>query len=463
VGRSKVNNRLDLHLLPVDQPEIRYARSGSVHIAYQVTGDGPVDLVMGLPWVTHLAVTWEDAPTAQLFRGLASFARLILFDKRGVGLSDRDVGIPILEERMDDFRAVMDSAGSKRAFLLGMSESAAMSILFAAAHPERTRGLILVGGYARSLSAHDYPWGRTREERQAEVRRIETEWGTPSFVEQVAADIAPSRAPDPKFIQWFARELVYGASPSSAAALERMDMEIDVRSVLPAIHVPTLVLAGDVRKDLERSKYIASNIPRAKLVELPGKDHYFVVDTDMTEEVVRIVREFVEELEAPVESERVLTTVLFTDIVGSTQRASELGDRAWSKVLERYLRQGMEDVANYRGRIIKTTGDGFLATFDGPTRAARCACTLRDQARGMGLGIRVGLHSGECIIKEGDVQGIAVHIAARVCELANDGEVLVSGTVRDLSVGSDVNFRDRGSKPLKGVEGDWRIYSVENI
>lgn len=369
----------------MNQPEIRYAKSGGVHIAYQTMGEGPVDLVMGLPWVTHLAVSWEDAPTAQLFRGLASFTRLILFDKRGVGLSDRDVGIPTLEERMDDFRAVMDSAGSKRALLLGMSESAAMSILFAAAHPERTLGLILVGGNARSLWAPDYPWGRTREELEAEIRRIEPEWGTPSFVERVAADIAPSRAHDAKFKRWFARELVYGASPSSVTALERMDMEIDIRSVLPVIHVPTLVLAGDVRRDLERSRYLASNIQGAKLIELPGKDHYFVVDSNTTEEVVRIVRQFVRELSVLAESERVLTTVLFTDIVESTRRASELGDRAWGQILEQYLQRARESLVNYRGRMIKTTGDGFLATFDGPTRAVRCACVLRNQARDIGF------------------------------------------------------------------------------
>jgi class 3 adenylate cyclase len=446
----------------MDQPEIKYAMSRGVHIAYETIGEGPVDLVMGLPWVTHLAVSWEDAPTAQLFQGLASFTRLVLFDKRGVGLSDRDVGIPTLEERMDDFRAVMDAVGSRRALLLGMSESAAMSVLFAAAHPERTLGLILIGGNARSLGADDYPWGKTREEFEANIKRIETEWGTPSFVEWVARDITPTRVQDATFKKWFARELAFGASPSSAAALERMDMEIDVRSVLPAIHVPTLVLAGNVRTDLERSKYIASNISGAKLIVLPGRDHYFVVDSHATEEVVRIVQQFARELPAQAESERILTTVLFTDIVESTRRALELGDRAWSQILEQYFERARESVTNYRGRMIKTTGDGFLATFDGPTRAVRCACTLRNEARAVGFGMRAGLHSGECLMREGDVQGIAVHIAARVCELAKDGEVLVSGTVRDLSVGSDVLFRERGARNLRGVEGDWRIYSVEN-
>lgn len=445
----------------MNPPVVKYAKSSDVHIAYQALGEGPVDLVMGLPWVTHLAVSWEDAPTAQLFHGLASFTRLILFDKRGVGLSDRDVGIPTLEERMDDFRAVMDAVGSKRGILLGMSESAAMSILFAAAHPERTLGLILIGGYARKLRAPDYPWGETREAMEEFISRIEREWGTPAFSEWVAADLAPSRARDTEFKQWLARELVYGASPSSAVALERMYIETDVRSALPAIHVPTLVLAGHARTDIEQGKYIAANVSGAKFIELSGGEHYFVVNPDMTEEVVRAVREFVKDIPPSLESERVLTTVLFSDIVGSTQRASELGDRAWGQLLERYYRMSRESMVHYRGRMIKTTGDGFLATFDGPTRAVRYACALRDQALEMGLGIRAGLHSGECIMKEKDIQGIAVHIASRVCELGRGGDILVSGTVRDLSVGSDVPFRDRGLQTLKGMEGEWRIYSVE--
>jgi class 3 adenylate cyclase len=442
-------------------PEVQYAKSGDVHIAFQTFGNEPLDLIVGMPWVTHLVVGWEDAPNAQFFRDLSSFARLILFDKRGVGLSDRDVGIPTLEERMDDFRAVMDAVGSKKAVLMGISESAPMSIVFAASHPERTLGLILVGGGARSLRAPDYPWGPTLEEKKAEIRRVEREWGTPSFVDHVVEMLAPSRAHDTAFKQWFGRELSFGASPSSIVALEKMNLDIDVRSVLPAIHVPTLVLAGDAQDDIAEGKYMASNIPGAKFAEIPVREHLYYATPAATTAVVRSVREFVKGLSETSDTERVLTTVLFTDIVASTRHLSAVGDLAWTRILAQYHEKVRMELDRFRGRLIKTTGDGMLAIFDGPTRAVRCACVLRDRAREVGLEIRAGLHSGECVLREDDVQGIAVHIAARVSERAGDGQVLVSGTVRDLSVGSEIRFKNQGAHTLRGVEGEWRTYSVE--
>jgi class 3 adenylate cyclase len=418
---------------------------------------------MGLPWVTNLAVWWDDPANAQFYRDLASFTRVVLFDKRGVGLSDRDVGIPTLEEAMDDFRAVMDAVGSKKAVVLGFSESGAMSLLFAAAHPERTLGLIVIGGYSKTLRAPDYPWGVTEEFEQDLIRRYEHDWGTQAFTDFMVPEIAPSRANDPEFKRWFGRMTAIGGSPSSAIALEKMMMQIDVRAALATIHAPTLVLAGDAGPDLGMGKQIASNVTGAKFIQLPGHDHAFFANPYTTSAVLQAIRDFVRELPEVAESERVLTTVLFADIVGSTRRASELGDLHWGQVLEQYLTKARTDLSRYRGRLIKTTGDGLLAIFDGPTRAVRCACSMRDDARSSGLEIRAGLHTGECIMKESDIQGIAVHIASRICGLAGGGEVLVSGTVKDLSVGSGVPFEDRGIESLRGVEGNWQIYSVMNL
>jgi class 3 adenylate cyclase len=454
---SFVNFGFDLAL-----SEIRYAKSGDVHVAYQSIGQGPVDLIVGLPAFVTIAAIWEDPLNAQFFQELGSFTRLAIFDKRGVGLSDRDVGIPTLEERMDDYKAVLDATESKKAVLLGISDSAPMSLLFAAAHPDRTLGLILIGGMARILRAPDYPWGITREDFEEEIKSDESEWGKDSYVESVARELAPSRAEDPKFKRWLAREMLLGASPSSAAAIGRMNMQVDVRSVLQSIHVPTLVLAGKTRTDIQEGKYIAENVPGARFSELPAREHFYLPNEATLEAEINAIREFVKTFPAPSEPERFLTTVLLTDIVDSTKRASELGDSAWGRLLEQYYQTARKDLVRFHGRLIKTIGDGFLAIFDGPTRAARFACELRDQARVMGLQTRAGLHSGECVMTEGDIQGIAVHIASRVCGMAHEGEVFASGTVRDLSVGSDVPFRDRGEHALKGLEGVWRVYSVES-
>ena len=452
----------------MDIPEVRYAKSGDVHIAYQVVGEGPIDIIFGLPSITHLAIWWEEPKYAKLWLDMASFARVILFDKRGVGLSDRDVGIPTLEERMDDFRAVMDAEHSKKAVLIGASESAAMSILFAAAHPERALGLIVIGGSASELRADDYPWGYTREQAEVEIRDVERNWGKQAFTDGWAAGIVPSRAHDAEFKRFWARLINFGGSPSSALALIKMNMEIDVRSVLPTIHVPTLVLAGRSGTDIEQGRYIADRIPGAKFIGLPVRDHYFVVDPEGTAVVIRAIHDFMKGLSPDVsepqstDAERVLTTVLFTDIVESTRRATELGDYAWSKLLKEYQEKAKTNIGRYRGRLIKSTGDGLLAIFDDPTRAVRCACNLRDDAHNLGLETRSGLHSGECVLRDEDVEGIAVHIAARANELAQDGDVLVSSTVKDLSAGSEVKFADRGLNMMKGISGEWRTFAVEN-
>ncbi|HLM90574.1 MAG TPA: adenylate/guanylate cyclase domain-containing protein [Thermoplasmata archaeon] len=441
-------------------PEVKYAKSGEIHVAYQTVGNGPVDIVLGLPYVSHLGVWWELPSAADFFTRLAGIGRVIMFDKRGLGLSDRAVGIPTLEERMDDFRAVMDAANSRKAVILGVSESGAMSILFAAAYPERVAGLVLAGTYARQAWAPDYPWGNTPEESESWIRSVESEWGKAEFVDRYARDLAPARAPDPEFAPWLGRLLTYGASPASAVAVTKMDDGIDVREVLAAVHVPTLILADKTEWGAHSSEYLAEHIPGAQLLVIPGANHMFFVVPEATRMVLDSIRSFVDEIPGGPEPERVLTTVLFTDIVGSTRRAAEMGDRSWGKLLDRYFDGARNELARYQGRLVKTTGDGMLATFDGPTRAIRCACALRDLAKGAGLEIRAGLHSGECILKDKDVQGIAVHIASRVSERAGDSEVLVSGTVRDLSIGSDIRFADRGSHSLKGLEGEWRMYSV---
>lgn len=442
--------------------EVKYAKSGDVHVAYQVVGNGPTDLVLGFSGISQLEVMWEEPSLVRMFRQLVEFTRLILFDKRGVGLSDRNVGIPTLEDRMDDIRAVLDAVGSQRTVLFGTLDSSPLSILFAATYPEKTLALILWGGQARSLWAPDLPWAKTREEWEAEIRRDEAEWGSPSHIDRMCALLAPSRAHDPEFRRYLSRRLRFGASPAEGSALSRMNMQIDVRSMLGAIHVPTLVMYTPRSRasSADDARYLASHIPGAQLLETQSPDFFFWTTPEVTKEMIGAMRRFIEGLVGIPETDRILTTVLFTDLVGSTRLASELGDRRWGEQLDRHFAGVKQEVARHRGSLIKTTGDGTVAMFDGPTRAIRCALTLREIARADGLSLRAGLHTGECVLKRGDVQGIAVHIAARVADLAEGGEVLTSGTVRDLSVGSSLRFEDRGAKTLKGVEGKWRIFSV---
>ena len=436
------------------QPETRYAKSGDVNIAYQVVGDGPFDLVWVPGWVSHLEHSWEEPSNARFLHRLASFSRLIMLDKRGTGLSDR-VSInelPTLEQRMDDVRAVMDAVGSQRAALMGVSEGGAMTALFAATYPERTTALVLYAANARH-PAHDL----TAEQLQPILDAFERSWG-----QGMAWPMwAPSRADDPQLKEWGARFERLGGSPGAAVALFRMAAAIDIRKVLPAIRVPTLILhrTGDQALPVMDSRYMAEQIPGAKYVELPGMDHvWFVGDADA---ILNEVQEFLTGVRPGPEPDRVLATVLFTDIVGSTQRAGELGDRRWRDLLDSYYALSRRELGRFRGREIKTMGDGFLATFDGPARGIRCACAISDSVGQLGLAIRAGLHTGECEMMGDDVGGIAVHIGARVATEATAGEVLVSSTVKDLVAGSGLQFEDRGSHALKGVPEEWRLFAVE--
>lgn len=442
-----------------NRPETRYTKSGDVNIAYQVTGRGPLDLVFVDGWVSHLEYAWEHPSFARFLDRLGSFSRLIRFDKRGTGLSDPVVELPTLEQRMDDVRAVMDAVGSERAALFGWSEGGSMCALFAATYPKRTSALILCGAFAKRIWSPDYPWAPTPEERQRFFDAIETGWGGVVDLET----LAPSTADDPQFRDWWSTYLRLGASPGAALAHARMNTEIDIRHVLKTIRVPALVLhrSGDQDAKVEEGRYIAAQIPGAKFVELPGRDHLpFVGDADA---LLDEVEEFLTGVRTSPEAERILATVLFADIVESTKRATELGDRRWRDLLEAYYALIRRHLAAFRGREIDTTGDGLLATFDGPARAIRCACAIRDAARGLGIEVRAGLHTGECEVIGPKLGGIAVHIGARVASLAGAGEVLVSSTVKDLVAGSGLRFEDRGAHALKGVEGEWRLFAVAEV
>jgi pimeloyl-ACP methyl ester carboxylesterase len=438
-------------------PKTLYARSGDVHIAYQVVGDGPLDLIYAPPWIGNMELFWEEPSYTRFLKRLASFSRLILFDKRGTGSSDRAVSIPIIEQQIDDLTAVMDSVGSERAALLGASEGGSLCTLFAATHPERTSALILCGAVATTRWSPETPWAPTRETFESWIETVRREWGGP-----LALDLfAPSVAHDKRFREWWARLLRLAASPAAAVALLRMLDEIDVRPVLPTIRVPTLVLhcTGDRVVNVENGRYLGRHIPNARYVELPGEDHFpYLGDTDA---IVAEIEEFLTGARRAPEADRVLATVLFTDIVGSTTHAAELGDQRWRDLLECYQALVRRELARFRGREVKALGDGFLATFDGPARAIRCACAIRDGVRPLGIEIRAGLHTGECELMGDDVGGIAVHIGARVAASADPGAVLVSGTVKDLVTGSGLGFVDRGAHSLQGVPGESRLFAVE--
>jgi class 3 adenylate cyclase len=437
---------------------MRYARtSDGVSLAYRADGDGPLDIVFVPGFVNHLELTWESPELVRFLESFGSFARLITFDRRGQGLSDRPGKPPTLEDGMEDIRAVMDAAGSERAALFAISEGGPMSILCAASFPERVSALVLWGTYARVLCDEDYGVGATPEQFRRLREITEHQWGGP-----IAASIwAPSRADDAEFRSWWARFLRQGSSPKGALDLLSLYEDIDVRDVLPVISVPTLVMArtGDRLTPLPMARYLAENIPGARFVEIPGSDH--LVSSEHPELIVGEIEEFLTGMRHEREPDRVLATVMFTDIVSSTERAAKLGDREWRRLVERHDDLVRRAIDRYRGRPIKTLGDGFLATFDGPARGIRCARTLTDQVRDLGIEIRAGLHTGEVEAMNGDVGGMAVNIGARVSALAEAGEVLVSGTVRDLVVGSGIEFADRGTHPLKGVPGEWRLYAVD--
>ncbi|HEX9378992.1 MAG TPA: adenylate/guanylate cyclase domain-containing protein [Gaiellaceae bacterium] len=436
-------------------PETRYAKSGAVNIAYQVVGDGPFDLVYVPGWVSNIDLLWEKPKPARFLERLASFSRLILFDKRGTGMSDRvpNDRLPTLEQRMDDVRAVLDAVGSDSAALLGHSEGGSMSLLFAATYPERSRALVLFGAFAKRLRSDDYPWAPSLEERLATIDEVERDWGAGLDI----TDYAPDE--DPGLLEWYSTCLRRSASPGAAAALLRMNSQIDTRHVLPTIRVPTLVLArtGDRDVTVDEGRWLASQIPDARFVELPGDEHLlWAGDQDA---LLAEIEQFLTGTRSAPDYDRVLSTVLFTDIVGSTERARELGDRGWHEVLDEHHARVRSVLEQYRGREVDTAGDGFFASFDGPARAIRAACAIREGVQVLGIQIRAGLHTGECELMRDKIGGIAVHTGARVAAAAEPGEVLVSSTVKDLVAGSGIVFADRGERELKGV-GSWRLYSV---
>jgi pimeloyl-ACP methyl ester carboxylesterase len=442
-----------------DVPDTRYARSEGVHIAYQVAGEGPIDLVFVPGWISHVELAWEFPPLARFLRRLASFSRLILFDKRGTGMSDHVPvsELPSLEQRMDDVRAVMDAVGSDRAALLGLSEGGPMNLLFAATYPDRTRATILLSSFARILAAPDYPWGASPAFLDAFLARVESDWGTGVGL----GALAPSSANDPAVRRLWARFQRMAASPGTAVHILRMASETDARSVLSSIRVPALVVhrTGDRFIPVEHGRYLAEHIPRARLVELPGDDH--LPQFGDSDAVLDEIQEFLTGVRGADEPERVLTTVLFTDIVDSTARASELGDRRWRDLLESYHLAVRRELRRFRGREVDTAGDGFFASFDGPARAIRCAHAIAAAARGLGVEIRAGVHTGECELLGDKISGIAVHLGARVASAAGAGEVLVSQTVRDLVAGSGIVFEDRGVRALKGIPDQWRLFTVK--
>jgi class 3 adenylate cyclase len=442
--------------------DTRYARSGDVHIAYQVIGptnsqptaDGPLDLVYVPTWISQVEHYWEEPMVARYFERIASFSRLIMFDRRGSGLSDPMPNAPTLEEQMDDVVAVMDAVGSQRAAVYAQLEGGAMAALFAATHPERTAALILYEAMPRTSWAPDYDWALRREARLA---MLGDNWGDGSRI----VGLAPRSSANPRLRQWFARLERLAASPATARKFMIMNGEVDVRAVLPTIQAPTLVLhrTHDRFIDIRHSRYLAEHIPGARLFELEGDEAVsFGPDSGG---LLDEIEEFLTGARHAADSERVLATVMFCDIVDSTQRAAEMGDRRWRHLIESVESAVKRDLTRFRGRAVKTMGDGFLATFDGPARAIRCASAIRDAARDQyGLNVRSGLHTGEIELVGNDVSGIAVHIGARVGASAGPGEVLVSGTVKDLVVGSGISFEDRGEHELKGVPGVWRLWAV---
>jgi pimeloyl-ACP methyl ester carboxylesterase/class 3 adenylate cyclase len=447
------------------EAETRYARSGDVSIAYQVTGDGPFDVVFVPGFLSHVELAWDVPAMAAYNRRLASFCRLIRFDKRGTGMSDRVSGVPTLETRMDDVRAVMDATGCERAALIGLSEGGPMSILFAATYPERAWALALCGTFARVRWAPDYPIGASDEEARRDDEEIEQRWGEPDAAIALAREVAPESSDDE--LQAFATMIRQSASPGAALALNRMNDEIDVRDVLPAIRVPTLVLNREGEHPFIRqgSAYLAQHIAGARYVELPGSSHApFAGDS---ESYVRAIEGFLqeawaEEALAEPEPDRVLATILFTDIVGSTAKAVELGDARWRELLEQHHATVRRLLLRHRGTELDTAGDGFFASFDGPARGIRCARAITESVRDLGIEVRAGLHTGECERMNSKVGGIAVHIGARVAAEAGPGEVVVSSTVKDLVAGSGIAFHDRGAAELKGVPGEWRLFAVES-
>ena len=434
-----------------------YARSGEVQIAYQVIGQGPFDLVFVPGLLSHLDCYWEDPEASRFFERLASFSRLILFDKRGMGLSDRIVGDVSLEQRMDDVRAVMDAVGSERAAVFGISEGGPMSLLFAATYPRRVKALAIYGSAARFARGPDYPAGLPREIMQVYIEQLEKNWGREGSLGALAA---PSLAGDAHAMKYLARVERLSATPGVAVSMLKLNQDIDVRHVLPVIGVPTLLLhrTNDLISPVAGSRYMAERIPGARYMELAGSDHSpFAGDMDALLDETEAFFTGVRNVHPP---DRVLQTVLFTDIVDSTKTAAELGDRRWRQVLERHHALVRSEIERFRGREMDAAGDGFLAAFDGPARAVRCALAIHEAVKPLGLVLRAGLHTGECERMGDKLSGIAVHLGARIAAGARPGETRVSSTVKDLVAGSGLSFGDGESHVLKGIPGEWKLFSA---
>ncbi len=433
--------------------DIHFARSEDVHIAYRTVGEGDVDIVYVQGAFSHLEVLWELGPFRTFCERIGEFARLILFDKRGMGMSDRVPGGTPLEVRMDDIRAVMDAAGSERAVIMGASEGGPLALLFAAAHPERTISLILMGAEVRERKDDEWPWGEaTPEEFDAAMERVDEVWGQGGII----ARLAPSVADQPWAREWAGRQQLNSCTPGAAEAFMRMAFDIDVRDIVPTVRVPALVLhaEGDRICHVENGRYLARTLPEATYVELPGNDHapWFQPEATLAE-----IQRFVTGHSGPVMRDRVLTTVAFVDIVDSTGRASNMGDHAWRGLLEAYSEMADSELSAYRGVRVSSAGDGFLATFDGPARAIRCAQAIAIKAHDLGLETRAGVHTGEVELVGDDITGITVHIGSRLEGMAQPNEVLVSGTVQDLVAGSGIDFEERGVHQLRGVQGQWKV------
>ncbi len=438
-----------------DRDEIRYARSGDVAVAYVVSGEGPHDIVFAHGFAGNIEIERETPFQRAFHDRVASFARFIVFDRRGTGLSDRLREPATLEARMDDLRAVLDAVGSERAVLFGTVEAAAMCMLFAATYPERTLGLVLYNTYAVGTWAPDYPWALSPEDWRREIAETVAGWGTYAQAESEVRQVAASHADDPEFIAAWSRHKRLSASPGAIATILRMVADVDIRDVLGAVRVPTLVASVPALR--EEAAYIAARIPGARRLEVPGPSGAIYLQTDT---LLPEVERFVATLGVK-EPDTVLATVLFTDIVGSTEKVAELGNAGWRGLVERHHALVRRQLGRFRGREIDTAGDGFFATFDGPIRAVRCAEAIRGSVRELGLEIRAGLHVGECELVGEKIAGIAVNIGARIAAQAEPGEILVSSTVRDLVAGSDLEFEERGAVELKGIPGHWQLYRAQ--
>jgi class 3 adenylate cyclase/alpha-beta hydrolase superfamily lysophospholipase len=442
-----------------------YARTvDGTHVAYQVTGAGETDIVLLRAWVGDIEHEWQEPVLARMLRRLGSVGRLIRLDRRGMGMSDRVTHRrpPTLEERLDDVRAVMDAAGSRRAVIIGLGDGSSLAALFAATYPERTQGLILYEPILRWAGDSDYPWAPPPEEFAPAIERLRTKWGTRELAADWVARGAPSRIDDERFIEWLAEQQRRAGSKEDAVALAEIQRDTDVVGALSAIHVPTLVITRGGDGDDARGRYVADRIAGARLQVFDDPNHLMIAgDTDA---VVRAMVDFVEQLGgtgSEPDDDRVLATLVFSDIVGSTAQATEMGDRAWAALMVRYHDNARRIVGDHRGRVVDTAGDGVFAAFDGPGRAIRCSGALLRDAESLGLGLRVGLHTGECELSGTSLRGIAVHIAARVGALAEPSEVLVTQTVKDLVSGGGFSFNDRGAHQLKGISDEWRLYAVE--